>query len=220
MDYTIFSVEDNEDISHLIQVALSKQGYLVEIFPNGATFLEALKKKTPNMVLLDLMLPDIQGTELLQYMRQKPQYDEVEIIIVSAKSAIMDRIDGLDLGADDYLGKPFDILELMSRVNAKVRRFRMNRIIHISPYTLDRDRQTLFHHEQEITLTNKEFKILELLMVSKGKVVNRDTMISTLWGGDVILETRTIDMHIRSLRNKLDEGFILTIHGVGYKVRL
>ncbi len=216
MDYTIFSVED---ISHLIQVALSKQGYLVEIFPNGTTFLEALKKRIPNMVLLDLMLPDIQGAELLHKMRENSLYDEVEIIIVSAKSAIMDRIDGLDLGADDYLGKPFDILELMSRVNAKVRRFRMNRIIHISPYTLDRDRRTLFHHEQEINLTNKEFEILELLMMSKGKVVNRETIITTLWGGDAILETRTIDMHIRSLRNKLDEGFILTIHGVGYKVR-
>jgi two-component system alkaline phosphatase synthesis response regulator PhoP len=220
MDYLIYSVEDNEDIGHLIQVALTKQGYQIMVFPTGKSFLDALNKKLPNMVLLDMMLPDIHGSELLRRLRSNPIYDKIDIIIVSANNELMDKVDGLDLGADDYIGKPFNILELMSRVNARVRRFRGNRQLVHGLFALDRDSRTLIKAGVEITLTNKEFTLLELLLTNQGKVVSRETMIQMLWGTDAIIETRAIDMHIKSLRTKCeDDDLIQTIHGIGYMVR-
>ncbi len=122
MEYLIYSVEDDKNISHLIHVALTKQGYAVESFSDGESFLKRFKEKKPHLILLDLMLPNIQGEELLKKIREDDTHDDIQIIIISAKSMLMDKIDGLDSGADDYIEKPFDILELMSRVNAKSRR--------------------------------------------------------------------------------------------------
>ena len=123
MSYLIYSIEDDKDISHLINVALSKQGYVVKSFYNGKDFYDALALETPQLILLDMMLPDTSGTEILKNIRSKAIYDDVDIIIISAKRMVMDKVDGLDLGADDYIEKPFDILELMSRVNVKYRRY-------------------------------------------------------------------------------------------------
>ena len=122
-NYLIYSIEDDEDISYIIKATLEKQGYKVKSFPDGESFLDAFKIEKPNFILLDMMLPKIQGKDLLRYLRNDPNNDDIQIIIVSANKLTIDKIDGLDLGADDYIAKPFDLLELISRVNAKARRF-------------------------------------------------------------------------------------------------
>lgn len=217
MDYLIYSVEDDKDISHIINVALSKQGYIVESFYNGKDFYNALRKKTPQMILLDMMLPDTTGQEILKNIRSKVIYDDVEIIIISAKRMLMDKVDGLDLGADDYIEKPFDVLELMSRVNVKYRRYirKSSRVLKAHDLIMNLDEHVVTRNGNVIELTSKEFEILKMLLERKGKVVSRDELLGEA------LESRTIDMHIKSIRKKIndiDSTLITTIYGVGYKV--
>lgn len=222
MDYLIYSVEDDHDIAHIINVTLTKQGYQIQTFYDGMSFLTALASKKPNMILLDMMLPDISGSEIIKRIRANNYYDDVEIIIVSANRMVMDKVDGLDLGADDYIEKPFNILELMSRINAKVRRFQKNRIIKIKDYSLDLDRLVVLKNEDIIPLTSKEFEILSLLFLNKDKVLSRDEIFMKIWG-QTAFESRTIDMHIKSLRKKLKDekgDFIQTIYGIGYKLNI
>lgn len=222
MDYLIYSVEDDHDIAHIINVALTKQGYQIQTFYDGMSFLTTLASKKPNMILLDMMLPDISGSEIIKRIRANNYYDDVEIIIVSANRMVMDKVDGLDLGADDYIEKPFNILELMSRINAKVRRFQKNRIIKIKDYSLDLDRLVIMKNEEIIPLTSKEFEILSLLFLNKDKVLSRDEIFMKIWG-QAAFESRTIDMHIKSLRKKLKDekgDFIQTIYGIGYKLNI
>ena len=217
MDYLIYSVEDDKDISHIINVALSKQGYIVESFYNGKDFYNALRKKTPQMILLDMMLPDTTGQEILKNIRSKAIYDDIEIIIISAKRMLMDKVDGLDLGADDYIEKPFDVLELMSRVNVKYRRYirKSSRVLKAHDLIMNLDEHVVTRNGHVIELTSKEFEILKMLLERKGKVVSRDELLGEA------LESRTIDMHIKSIRKKIndiDSTLITTIYGVGYKV--
>ena len=219
MDYLIYSVEDDLDIGHLIKVALTKQGFQVESFTNGEDFFKQFEVKKPNMVLLDMMLPGINGSEILKKIRAEHENDEIDIIIVSANNLIMDKVDGLDLGADDYIAKPFDILELMSRVNAKARRHKRKRVITIRNIELDLNKYTFMKDDEVIPLTVKEFEIISLLFENKGKVVSREEIISKLWGTEGYFETRTVDMHIKSLRQKIGEDLILTVRGVGYMVK-
>jgi two-component system alkaline phosphatase synthesis response regulator PhoP len=223
MEYLIYSVEDDKDISHLINVTLSKQGYNVVSFYDGETFFEVLKQKKPNMILLDIMLPGISGIDILKKVREKDDLDPIEIIIISAKSLVMDKVDGFDLGADDYIEKPFNILELISRVNAKFRRFQKTRVITFGEISLDIDKHLCMNGDEKINLTNKEFDILVLLFQAKGNVISRDTILNKIWEVDQVFETRTIDMHIKSLRQKLDDkenNLIMTVHGLGYKLNV
>lgn len=217
MSYLVYSIEDDKDISHLINVALSKQGYSVKSFYNGKDFYEALSLETPQLILLDMMLPDTSGSEILKNIRSKSLYDDVDIIIISAKRMVMDKVDGLDLGADDYIEKPFDILELMSRVNVKYRRYnkRKSKTLSVNNIIMNIDEHTVTRNGNLIELTLKEFDILKLLLEKKGKVVSRDELLGEA------LESRTIDMHINSIRKKLndsDSKIIKTVYGVGYKV--
>ena len=217
MSYLIYSIEDDKDISHLINVALSKQGYIVKSFYNGKDFYDALALETPQLILLDMMLPDTSGTEILKNIRSKANYDDVDIIIISAKRMVMDKVDGLDLGADDYIEKPFDILELMSRVNVKYRRYnkRKSKTLAVNDIVMNIDEHTVTRNGNLIELTLKEFDILKLLLEKKGKVVSRDELLGEA------LESRTIDMHINSIRKKIndmDSKIIKTVYGVGYKV--
>ena len=221
MDYLIYSLEDDIDISHLINVTLSKQGYKVKSFYENKSFFSSLEHETPNMILLDIMLPEMSGLEILEVLRSNKKYNEVEIIIISAKSMILDKVKGFDLGADDYIEKPFNILELISRVNAKVRRFQKDRIITFQDVTLDLDKHLCIKNENQITLTNKEFEVLALLFNAKGNVLSREDILNGIWGCDAIYETRTVDMHIKSIRKKLDDqDLIATVHGVGYKINI
>jgi two-component system, OmpR family, alkaline phosphatase synthesis response regulator PhoP len=223
MDYLIYSVEDDKDIAHIINLTLSKAGYQIEVFNNGKDFLNALKKKKPNMVLLDMMLPDIPGQELIKKIRDNSQYDDMDVIIISANRMIIDKIDGLDLGADDYIEKPFDILELMSRINARVRRVRKSSKLEVGGIKLDLDKHICYKNGKQINLTPREFDILSLILSKKGAIVKREEVLTKIWGTDVSLETRTIDMHINSIRKKIADtnaSVIVTLYGVGFKVNV
>ena len=143
-NYLIYSIEDDEDISYIIKATLEKQGYKVKSFPDGESFLDAFKIEKPNLILLDMMLPKIQGKDLLRYLRNDPNNDDIQIIIVSANKLTIDKIDGLDLGADDYIAKPFDLLELISRVNAKARRFlNQKKSVAFKDFVINFDNKTL-----------------------------------------------------------------------------
>jgi two-component system, OmpR family, alkaline phosphatase synthesis response regulator PhoP len=223
MDYLIYSVEDDKDIAHIINLTLSKAGYQIEVFSNGKDFLNALKKKKPNMVLLDMMLPDISGQELIKKIRDNPVYDDMDVIIISANRMIIDKIDGLDLGADDYIEKPFDILELMSRINARVRRAKKAMKIEVGSLKLDLEKHICYKNGKQINLTPREFDILSLILSKKGGIVKREDVLTKIWGTDVSLETRTIDMHIKSIRKKIGDNtgsVIVTLYGVGFKVNV
>lgn len=215
----IYSVEDDINISKIIALTLKKQGYEVLSFSDGSSFLEAFSKRKPDLVLLDLMLPDIDGFDILRKLRADKDNDDIEIMIVSAKSQIVDKVDGLDLGADDYLEKPFDILELISRVNAKFRRNKKTSRISIDQVTVDFERRTCQVAGDEVALTNAEFTILYELMKASDKVVSRDSLLNVLWGDKDSYESRTIDVHVRSLRTKLkaQRKHIVSVYGIGYR---
>ena len=168
------------------------------------------------------MLPNIQGGEILKVIRDNEENDDIQIIIVSANRMVMDKVDGLDLGADDYIEKPFDILELMSRVNSKARRFFKKQRIVRGNLILDIKKHEFYKDDVLIELTNKEFEIIELLMKKNGEVVSREELFNRIWGNDV-LESRTIDMHIKALRQKIndtDGSIIKSVYGIGYKIEL
>ena len=223
MNYLIYSVEDDKNISHLLKVALSKQGYIVESFNDGESFIKRFKEQKPNLILLDMMLPNIQGDEILKMIREDDENDDIQIIIVSANKMVMDKVDGLDLGADDYIEKPFDIMELISRVNSKARRFYKKQRLIRGNFILDSKKHEFYKDNELIELTNKEFQIMELLMKRNGEVVSREEIFNHIWGNNGVLESRTIDMHVKSLRSKIndDDGSIIkSVYGIGYKVEL
>ncbi len=222
MGSIIYSVEDDVDIARIINKTLTKQGYQVFSFPDGKSFIEAFNKQKPDLVLLDLMLPDMNGNDIIKYIRNDIENNEVEIIIISAKRMLMDKVEGLDLGADDYLEKPFDLLELMSRVNARLRRHQNKNILIYNNLKVDLQKHLVYLDNNEITCTNKEFDILTYLLQRKGQAVSRDDLLTFLWGdNNSDYESRTIDVHIKSLRAKLndnDGSIIQTIYGIGYKI--
>ena len=222
MKKLIYSIEDDKDIALIINKTLSKQGYIVKTFYDAASFFETFKEKKPNMILLDMMLPDMPGSEILKTIRQNPNNDEIQIIIISANHMIMDKVDGLDLGADDYIEKPFDLLELMSRVGAKARRFKKSHSYIVENVVIDLDKRICSVDASEIELTVKEFDILALLCKNRGNVVSRDEIFENIWNTDQVLESRTLDMHVKSLRKKLGSAaeIIKTVYGVGYKINL
>lgn len=222
MGSIIYSVEDDLDIARIINKTLTKQGYQVFSFPDGKSFIEAFNKQKPDLVLLDLMLPDMNGNDIIKFIRNDIENNEVEIIIISAKRMLMDKVEGLDLGADDYLEKPFDLLELMSRVNARLRRHQNKNILIYNNLKVDLQKHLVFLDNKEIICTNKEFDILTYLLQRKGQAVSRDDLLTFLWGdNNSDYESRTIDVHIKSLRAKLndnDGSIIQTIYGIGYKI--
>ena len=215
----IYSVEDDEDISLIINKTLTKQGFTVKSFENGKKFLEQFKLETPDIVLLDLMLPDMSGSVIIKKIRSNQKYDNVHIIVVSAKHMTMDKVENLDLGADDYIEKPFDLLELMSRVEAHARRIRKKDIIEIGNIVIDVNKRECLVLGKVIDLTNKEFDILYLLLSKYPNVVTREDLFNKIWNANQVFESRTLDMHIKALRTKLgSEGAkIKSIYGIGYR---
>ena len=214
---TIYSVEDDQDIAKIINVSLTKSGYQVYTFPDTKSFWDAFRKVKPDLILLDLMLPDGNGMDVLKTLRNSVENNDIKIIILSAKRMTMDKVEGLDCGADDYIEKPFDILELISRVNA---RFRLDHeILSYHDISLDLNRHTCTYQGKSIDLTNTEFSILKLLLQNLGKAITRDEIYHKLYTENDMVESRAIDMHIASLRKKFnDKGshIIHTIYGVGY----
>ena len=221
MDYLIYSLEDDPNISHIINIALKGQGYNVKSFLTYKDFNEVFLEEKPDMILLDLMLPDISGEEILKNIRDNEKNDAIQIIIISAKNLTINKIDGLNLGADDYISKPFDILELISRVNAHSRRYIKIKSSYIRDLYFDSEKKLLLKNDKEIKLTNGESTILFELYRNKGEVVTRDSLFKLLWGDKSVYETRILDMHIKEIRKKLgnDCDLIETIYGIGYKLK-
>lgn len=218
----IYSVEDDEDISLIINKTLTKQGFTVKSFENGKKFLEQFKLETPDIVLLDLMLPDMSGSDIIKKIRSNQKYDNVHIIVVSAKHMTIDKVENLDLGADDYIEKPFDLLELMSRVEAHARRLRKSNLIKIGDIELDVAKRECIYQNKPVDLTVKEFDILLLLAKNAPNVLSRDQLFEEIWNTNQIVESRSLDMHIKTLRSKLnDDGkLIKSIYGIGYKLNI
>jgi len=219
----IFVVEDDEGIREIITYALCSAGYEVDSFENGEAFLTAISKNQPALVLLDIMLPGADGLSILRKIRSIPVTTHLPVIMLTAKSSEIDKVKGLDMGADDYIPKPFGMMELISRVNAVLRRSapaaESEGIIAYHNISLDTTRRSVYVGDDEITLTYKEYELLWFFMKSKGKVQGRDKIMLGVWDSDFEGESRTLDMHIHSLRQKLGEAgeYIKTIRNVGYR---
>lgn len=220
-DYLIYSIEDDEDIAYIIKATLTKQGYDVVSFPDGESFLETFKTKKPDMILLDMMLPKIQGKEILKLIRNDFSNNDIQIIIVSANGMTIDKVDGLDLGADDYIAKPFDLLELISRVNAKARRAIQNKSLTFHDLTLNPSSKTLYRDNERIDLTSLEYKLLVFLLKNKNRVVSKKEIALELYNDEAKEESRTIGMLIKSIRKKIgdnDQKIIVSRYGIGYLI--
>jgi two-component system alkaline phosphatase synthesis response regulator PhoP len=220
----IFSVEDDSNIRHVMKIALENAGYDVRLFSEGASFLKALESMKPDLVLLDLMLPETDGLTLLETIRKHSRTKNIPVLIVSAKSSELEKVIGLDSGADDYLVKPFGVLELVSRVKALLRRtFPMTSetVVETDRLRLLPDEQGCFLDDERLGLTAKEFALLFYLVKHEGKTLTREDILDHVWGYDFFGETRTLDVHIKNLREKLrDAGMddcIETVRGVGYR---
>lgn len=213
----IYSLEDDTDIAKIIRVSLTKVGYEVMSFENGKDFLNAFQKKKPDLCLLDLMLPDVSGMDILKKIRSDDNNDNIQVIIISAKRMTMDKVEGLDNGADDYIEKPFDILELISRVNARFRKEKST--LSYKGLCLDSTTHTVRYNGEDVAMTNTEFEILKLFLQNVENVISRDDINRKVYQNENEVESRSIDMHIASLRKKLhdkDGHLIRTIYGVGY----
>ena len=218
--FKVLVVEDDGAISRVLQLELEHEGYEVESARDG---LEGLEKalKEPDLVILDLMLPRMDGLEVCRRIRAKSR---VPIIMLTAKDRVPDRVSGLDLGADDYLTKPFATEELLARVRARLReRAPQSNVIRFRDVVMDRDRHEVTRNDRPITLTAKEYALLEYLLLHRNKVHTRDELFNGVWGGDFLGDSNLIDVYIRYLRGKIDEGFdekmITTVRGVGYTIR-
>ena len=219
----IYCVEDDASIRDIEVYALRSTGFEAEGLENGAELFAALKKQLPELIILDVMLPGDDGLEILRRLRLSSVTRNVPVIMATARGAEYDKISGLDSGADDYLVKPFGMMEMVSRVRAVLRRTSPGREespISIGGITLDPSTHTVTANGRAVTLTLKEFDLLRALMEKPGTVFTRDRLLSEVWGTDYDGETRTVDVHIRTLRQKLGEAgsMIGTVRGVGYRL--
>lgn len=220
---TIYIVEDDVNIREIERYALKNSGYEVEEFETGKELFARLKSRMPSLILLDIMLPDEDGMDILAKLRAEKNTASIPIIMVTAKTTEMDKVKGLDQGADDYITKPFGVMELISRVKALLRRTVTTQEESQFSYgdiLVDNDRHAVSVGGNPCELTYKEFELLKYLIINKGIVLSRDKIMNQVWGFDYEGETRTVDMHIKTLRQKLgDEGSkIKTVRNVGYMV--
>ncbi len=213
----IYAVEDDESIGELYMDAL-RDDYDVQVFSNGASFLDAISRKKPALVLLDLMLPDMDGYTILTRLRVKDE--RLPVIIVSAKSDELSLVRGLNRGADDYVSKPFSILELSARIKSSLRRATAS-VKTVDGFEINEDKYNASYRGTPLNLTLKEYTLLKMLLNSAGVTLPRDTLLSDVWGMNYEGETRTLDMHVASLRDKIKRvgggDPIKTVRGVGYR---
>lgn len=217
----IYIVEDDRSISEIESYSLKNSGYDVAVFENAASFYAALETQIPQLVLLDIMLPDEDGMSILKKLREGVATRRLPVILVTAKTTEMDKVKGLDQGADDYLTKPFGVMELISRVKALLRRSEgvgEEKFLSLGKIFLDNEKHAVYVKEEPCDLTYKEFELLKLLLQNAGIVTSRDKILNRVWGVDFEGESRTLDMHIKTLRQKLGEegNHIRTVRNVGY----
>ena len=223
MNRLIYIVEDDTAIKELECYALINSEFSVEGFERGKELFDALTVKIPALILLDIMLPDEDGIHILKKIRNTMAYRDIPIIMVTAKTTEIDAVKGLDMGADDYITKPFGVMELVSRVKAVLRRTQKaehQQILIYKNIVIDEAQHKVFVDDEEIELTYKEYEVLKLLIINKGIVLTRDRIMESIWGYDFEQGNRTVDVHIQSLRKKVKSAgvHIKTIRNVGYKV--
>ena len=221
----IYYVEDDTSIRELVLYALKTAEFQVMGFENAASFYKRMKEQQPDLILLDLMLPDEDGVSILKKLKSRPDTENIPVIMMTAKSSEYDKVLGLDSGADDYITKPFGVMELISRVKAVIRRSDRSKgsageVLKIGELVLDEQKHEVYARGQEVSLTFKEFELLSYLMKNRGLVLSRDKILNTIWNYEYEGESRTVDVHIGSLRQKLGTcgDFIKTIRGIGYKI--
>lgn len=219
----IYIVEDDNDIREMESYAIKNSGFEVQAFSNGKDFFSALEKQLPKLVMLDIMLPGEDGLAILQKIRAKETTRGIPVIMVTAKTSEIDKVKGLDMGADDYITKPFGVMELVSRVKALLRRCenkQEEKTLIYKEITIDDHKHKVTVGSETCVLTYKEYELLKYLVANKDIALSREKLLGKVWGYDFEGESRTVDMHIKTLRQKLGEAgnYIVTVRHVGYKI--
>lgn len=217
----IYIVEDDQNIREIESFALKNSGYRVMDFECAKDFYKKMSEKVPQLILLDIMLPDEDGLEVVRKLRSMPETRKIPIILVTAKTTEIDKVKGLDIGADDYITKPFGVMELISRVKAVLRRSKgmdEDKVLALADLYIDNEKHMVYIKEEPCELTYKEYELLKLLLLNTGIVMSRDIIMERIWGTDFEGESRTLDMHIKTLRQKLKDADITikTVRNVGY----
>jgi two-component system alkaline phosphatase synthesis response regulator PhoP len=220
----VLVVDDEADILELLKYNLKKEGYQVKAVNNGADAVEIARTFLPDLVLLDIMMPNQDGVETCRQLREIPDLGNAFIVFLTARSEEYSEVAAFDIGADDYITKPIKPRALMSRIAAIFRRGELKsndgNIIMVGKLTIDRSSYTIITEDKKITLPKKEFQLLYFLAQNPNKVFSRDDLLQNIWGSDVYVLARTVDVHIRKVRKKIGEGFIRTVKGVGYKFEM
>lgn len=219
----IYCVEDERNIRELLVYTLGSSGYEAKGVANGKELKKALKEETPDLILLDIMLPGEDGYAVLEYLKGRPDTQDIPVIMVTAKEAEYDKVRGLEGGADDFITKPFGMMEFLARVKAVLRRTKKQEIpreYHYKELTVDMKSRKVWENGRSVDLTLKEFELLRYLLENQGTVLSREKILEKIWGYEIYGETRTVDVHIRTLRQKLgDSGSLIeTVRGVGYRI--
>lgn len=220
-EYKVLVVDDEDDILELLKYNLKKEGYEVKTASNGIKAVEIAKSFLPDLVILDIMMPHQDGVETCRQMREIPELNKSYILFLTARTEEYSEVAAFDIGADDYLSKPIKPRALMSRISALFRRKREDKkdtsVIKVGDLSIDRSSYTVLKNNVPITLPKKEFELLYYLAENPNKVHTRDELLQNIWGSDVYVLARTVDVHIRKVREKIGEGYISTLKGVGYK---
>ena len=221
----IYLVEDDESIRNMMMYTLEASGFEVKGFKDGKSYFQAMLMNHPDLVMLDIMLSDMDGIEILKKMKKDPDMKDIPVIMASAKGTEYDKVIGLDLGADDYLAKPFGMMEMVSRVKAVLRRTKPNPeqlVLQAGNLELDLGAHIVKVHGQRVQLTLKEYELLRLFMENINRVFTREQLLSNICESDYFGETRTVDVHVGTLRTKLQDcgSYIRTVRGVGYRMEI
>ena len=218
----IYIVEDDPSIREIEMMALKNSNYIVQAFDRASAFYKKMEEITPDLVLLDIMLPDEDGYKIVRKLRSDSRTRRLPVIMITAKTTEMDMVKGLDDGADDYIRKPFSVMELLSRIRALLRRSQeeIPEQLYVGKVMLDHERHMVSADDKNVALTLKEYELLRYLMMNEGIVLSRESIMRQVWGTDFEGETRTVDMHIKTLRQKLGScgSQIRTVRGVGYSI--
>lgn len=222
-DKSILVVDDEQDLLDLIEYNLKKEGYAVLKADNGRDGIDLAKKNHPDLILLDIMMPEMDGLEVCDELQKDESLKNTPIVFLTARSDEKTEVRGLDMGADDYLTKPISTTKLVSRINAVLRRFQENEeagnVIQVHDLKIDKERYIVLRNGEEFQLPKKEFELLYFLASRKGKVLDRQTLLNEIWGNNIYVIDRTIDVHIRKIREKLGDEYIETVKGVGYRFK-